>query len=57
MWAKSSWCLDQRKRTRMGAGRPSEREKLGSHVMLATRSSNFILYHHALPSLPQRSPW
>lgn len=23
MWAKSSWCLDQRRRTRAGAGRPS----------------------------------
>lgn len=23
MWAKSSWCLGQRRRTRAGAGRPS----------------------------------
>lgn len=23
MWAKSSWCLDQRRRTRAEAGRPS----------------------------------
>lgn len=57
MWAKSSWCLGQRRRTRMGAGRPSGREKLGSQVMLAPRSSSFILYHNALPSFPQRSPW
>lgn len=27
MWAKSSWCLDQRRKTRVGAGRPQTQEE------------------------------
>lgn len=59
MWAKSSWCLAQRRRTRAGAVDPRGpgREKLGSHILLATRPLHFILYQNcAVLSLPQRSP-
>lgn len=42
-----------------GLGDPWDpgREKLGSRILLASRPLNFILYHNALPSLPQLSPW
>lgn len=50
MWAKSSWCLGQRRRTRAGAVDPRGpgREKLGSHVLLATRPLHFILLSELL---------
>lgn len=42
-----------------GLGDPRDlgREKLGSHILLASRPLNFILYRNALPSLPQLSSW
>lgn len=50
MWAKSSWCLGRRRRTRAGAVGPRGpgREKLGSHVLLATRPLHFILLSELL---------
>lgn len=59
MWAKYSWCLGQRRRTRAGAVEPRSpgREKLGSHVLLATGPLHFILYQNCSGlSLPRRSP-
>lgn len=43
MWAKSSWCLDQRRRTRAGAGGPSgpgKRDAGGPRIVLVTRLSH-----------------
>lgn len=43
MWAKSSWCLEQRRRTRAGAGGPSgpgRGDAGGPRIVLVTRLSH-----------------
>lgn len=59
MWAKSSWYLGQRKRTRAGLGDAWDpgREKLGSHLHGPPDPLNFVFCHNALLSLSPRSPW
>lgn len=58
MWAKFSWCLGQRRRTRAGAGRPSGPGKRSWEATFCRPpdpcfSSSIRI---ALSSLPQRSP-
>lgn len=55
MWAKSSWCLDRRRRTRAGAGGPSgpgKRDAAGAALRWSTDSLTF----HPLSSRSALSP-
>lgn len=56
MWAKSSWCLGQRRRTRAGAGRPSGPGKRSweATILLATRPLPFILYQNCSVLTPPK---
>lgn len=58
MWAKSSWCLGQRRRTRAGAGRPSGPGKRSWEATFCWPPDPCISssIRIALSSLPQRSP-
>lgn len=58
MWAKSSWCLGQRRRTRAGAGRPSGPGKRSWEATFCWPPDPCISssIRIALSLLPQRSP-